>query len=160
MRNDCSAARLVTIIRWMDIIALIDEFEAGGQRVKDAIAGLTQEELRVFPVPGTWSIQQIVIHLQNADAVVVDRMKRIIAENNPLLIAFDENLWVKNLFYADQPAATAAELLDLTRRQFVHVLRRLPESAWEERTGIHNKRGKVTLGEMLEIYTKHLAHHL
>lgn len=124
------------------------------------VAGLSrEEELLALPVPGTWSIQQIVIHLQDADAVAVDRMKRIIAEETPLLIGFDENLFVKNLSYAEQSAAEAAELLDLTRRQFVRVLRRLPESAWS-RAGVHNQRGKLTLAEMLQMYVKHLDHHL
>jgi hypothetical protein len=143
----------------MDYNALIDQFEAGGPKFKAAIAGLSREQLLAFPVPGTWSIQQIAIHLQDADSVAVDRMRRIIAEDNPLLIGFDENEFVKNLSYEAQSAADAAELLDLNRRQFARVLRRLPASAWE-RTGVHNERGKVTLGGMLEMYTKHLEHHL
>jgi hypothetical protein len=139
--------------------ALIDQFEAGGARVKAVIAGLTREQLTAFPVPGTWSIQQIVVHLQDSDAVAIDRMRRIIAEETPLLIGFDENLFVKNLFYDEQSAADAAESLDLSRRQFTRVLRKLPETAWA-RAGVHNERGKITLGEMLEIYTKHLERHL
>jgi hypothetical protein len=138
---------------------LIDEFEAGGEKVKRVVAGLSRAELLAFPIPGTWSIQQIVVHLQDADAVAVDRMRRIIAEENPLLIGFNENLFVKNLFYEEQSAEMAAELLDMTRRQFTRVLRKLPESAWS-RTGVHNERGKLTLGDLLQIYVKHLDHHL
>jgi len=143
----------------MDYNALIDQFEGGGQKLKDAIAGLSREELLAFPIPGKWSIQQIAIHLQDADSVAIDRMRRIIAEENPLLIGFDENEFVKKLSYEAQSAADAAELLDLNRRQFAKVLRRLPATAWD-RTGVHNERGKVTLGQMLEMYTKHLEHHL
>lgn len=143
----------------MDSKALIDQFEAGGRKVKAAIAGLTRDDLMAFPVPGTWSIQQIVIHLQDSDAVALDRMRRIIAEDNPLLIGFDENRFTANLAYDQQSAADAAELIDLSRRQFTRILRRLPESAWE-RTGVHNERGKVTLGGMLEMYVKHLERHL
>jgi hypothetical protein len=143
----------------MDYNALIDQFEAGGANVKAAIAGLTPEELLSFPVPGTWSIQQIVIHLQDADAVAIDRMRRIAAEDKPLLIGFDENKFVKNLFYEEQSAADAAEGIDLSRRQWARVLRKLPESAWAK-FGVHNERGKVTLADMLDMYTKHLEHHL
>jgi hypothetical protein len=143
----------------MNMNPFIDQFEAGGAKVKAAIAGLSSEELQAFPVPGTWSIQQIVIHLQDADAVAVDRMKRIIAEENPLLIGFDENLYTRNLFYPEQSATDAAELLDLTRKQFARILKRLPDSAWT-RTGVHNQRGMLTLCGMLEMYVKHLEHHL
>jgi hypothetical protein len=143
----------------MNYAALIDQFEAGGPKVKAAIAGLSRDDLLAFPVPGMWSIQQVVIHLQDSDAVAIDRMRRIIAEETPLLIGFDENKFVKNLFYDEQSAADAAESLDISRRQFTRVLRKLPETAFA-RAGVHNERGKVTLGEMLEIYTKHLDRHL
>src|SRR4051812_21816558 len=119
----------------MDSKALIDQFEAGGRKVKAAIAGLRREGLTAFPVPGTWSIQQIVIHLQDSDAVALDRMRRIIAEDNPLLIGYDENKFTAKLAYDEQSAADAAELIDLSRLQFARILRRLPETAWE-RTGV------------------------
>jgi hypothetical protein len=50
-------------------------------------------------------------------------------------------------------------MLDLGRRQFARVLRRVHESAWS-RFGVHNERGKMTLLEILQVYTKHLEHHL
>src|SRR5437870_1911416 len=110
----------------MEHYALIDQFEAGGSKLKAAVAGLTREELLAFPVPGMWSIQQIAIHMQDSDAVAIDRMKRIIAEEKPpLLIGFDENKFVSNLSYEEQSAADAVELLDLSRKQFVKVLRRV-----------------------------------
>lgn len=143
----------------MDTKSLIDQFEAGGQKLKDAIAGLSPTQLLAFPVPGTWSIQQIVVHLSDMDLVAVDRMKRIIAEENPLLPSVNESLYVKNLFYDKQSPQTAAELLDLSRKQFAKVLRQLPESAFS-RTGIHTERGKITLAETLQTYVNHLEHHL
>jgi uncharacterized damage-inducible protein DinB len=143
----------------MDMKSLIDQFEAGGQKLKDAIAGLSPGQLLAFPVPGTWSIQQIVIHLSDMDLVAVDRMKRIIAEENPLLTSVNESLFVKNLFYDKQSAQTAAELLDLSRKQFAKVLRQLTESAFS-RTGIHTERGKITLTQTLQTYVNHLEHHL
>jgi uncharacterized damage-inducible protein DinB len=143
----------------MDQKALIEQFESGGPKLKAAIAGLTDDDLHAHPIPGTWSIQEIVIHLQDSDAVAIDRMKRIIAEENPLVIGYDENKYVSNLFYAEQSALDAAEQVDLSRKQFARVLRRLGESAWS-RTGVHNERGKMTLLEMLGLFTKHLEHHL
>ena len=143
----------------MDYKALIDRFEAGGQKIKDAIAGLSKADLTAFPVPGMWSIQQVVIHLQDSELVAVDRMKRIIAEDKPLLVGYDENEFVKNLFYDDQSVEDAAEVVDLARRQLARVLRKLPDAAWS-RFGIHNERGKVTLGEQVEMYTNHLERHL
>jgi uncharacterized damage-inducible protein DinB len=144
----------------MDQKALIDQFEAGGGKAKAAIAGLSREDLFAVPVPGMWSIQQVIVHLQDSEAVAIDRMKRVIAEAKPpLLMGYDENQYTANLSYDQQSAADAVEMVELGRRQFTKVLRKLPAAAWD-RFGIHSERGKLTLSELLQSFTKHLEHHL
>ena len=61
---------------------LIDRYAAGGSQLAPAIAGLSREQLNAFPVPGTWSIQQIVLHLMDSDLIASDRMKRVAAEES------------------------------------------------------------------------------
>ena len=39
------------------------------------------------------------------------------------------------------------------------ILRHLPPAAFE-RVGTHNERGKVKLGDMVEMYAQHLEHHM
>jgi hypothetical protein len=73
---------------------LIEEYEKGGDDLRMAVRGLEREDLLAFPVPGTWSIQQIVIHLLDSELVTADRMKRVIAEEKAALLSFDENRWV------------------------------------------------------------------
>ena len=138
---------------------LIDQFERGGDRVRAAVRGLERRDLLAFPVPGTWSIQQIVVHLLDSDLVAVHRMKRVAAEDVPLLLAYDETKFAQALFYDDQPVEKVLDLFDLNRRLFAPVLRRLPDEAFA-RFGVHNQRGKVTLGEMVGDYVGHVEHHL
>lgn len=138
---------------------LINEFERGGEKLRRSIEGLDEAQLKAFPVPGTWSIHQIVIHLQDSDLVGVDRMKRIAAEENPLLVGYNESLFADRLAYHDQSIEQAITLLDLARRQFARTLRALPREAFD-RTGIHNEVGKVTLASELKKYNEHLDHHL
>jgi hypothetical protein len=138
---------------------LIEHFAAGGEKLSLAVRGLTREDLVCFPVPGTWSIQQIVIHMQDSDLIAVDRMKRIIAEDEPTLIGYDETKFANALFNDEQSVEDALTLFDLNRRQFARVLRKLPDGAFD-RAGNHNERGRVTLGYMLKSYVDHLEHHL
>lgn len=139
--------------------SIISQFEQGAKDLQRAVDGLTREDCLAFPVPGTWSIQQIVIHLADSDLIGVDRMKRIIAEENPTLIGYNESLFVKNLFYEEQTIEDAVTLFVVNRRQFARVLRKLPDTAFD-RIGMHNEAGKVTLGTQLKKYNEHLAHHL
>src|SRR5215218_7786079 len=107
---------------------LIEHYSAGGEKLALAIRGLTHEDLLCAPPAdanvGRWSIQQVVIHCMDSDLVSVDRMKRMIAEDNPTLIGYDETKFVANLFYDDQPADAAAALVDANRKLFARVLRK------------------------------------
>ena len=139
--------------------SIIDKYEAGGEQLALAIRGLTREDLLAVPIAGKWSTQQVVIHLMDSDLIATDRMKRIIAEDNPTLIGYDETKFARNLHYDDQSAADAVKIFDLNRKMFAGVLRKLPDSTFQ-RSGMHNERGKVTLGDQINSYVKHLEHHL
>jgi DinB superfamily len=142
---------------------LIDQYESGPSRLRQAIAGLGRSELTWKPPAeaniGLWSIQQVVIHLLDSDLIGIDRMKRIAAEVNPLLIGYNETLFANSLFYEDQSVEDACTILELARRMFAGVLRKLPEAAFEK-TGIHNEIGKVVLGKQVEKYHEHFERHL
>ena len=142
---------------------LIEHYEAGGEKLALSIRGLTREDLLCLPPAdanvGRWSIQQIVVHCMDSDLVSADRMKRMIAEENPTLIGYDENKFAQHLFYDEQPAEEAAAVVDAHRKLFARVLRKLPESAWG-RKGTHNERGAITVGGYLKATVDHLEHHI
>ena len=138
---------------------LIEIYASGGQKLAASVRGLTQADLLAFPVPGTWSIQQIIIHLKDSELIAIDRMQRMIAEDNPLLLGYNETKFAGSLAYDKQSAEVAVTLFDLARKEFTKVLRTLPEAAFQRR-GIHNERGEVKLGSYLEHMIEHLDHHL
>jgi DinB superfamily len=123
------------------------------------IAGLSRDDLIAHPVPGTWSIQQIAIHLLDSDLAASHRMKRIIAEDTPLLIAYDETRFAATLGYHQQSVQAAADLFRLNRLHMGEILLAQPELAFA-RAGVHNQRGKVTLAEMVQMYVGHVEHHM
>ena len=137
----------------------IDQYARGIGLLSYATEGLTAEQLRSRPGPGDWSAAEVVIHLVDSDLVLADRMKRVIAEENPPLVAFDENKWTARLHYQDQTVGTAAMLFDLNRRHLLEVLRRLDDAAFE-RVGIHSERGPLRLGQLVAGAASHLDGHL
>ena len=137
----------------------IADYENDAAKVSRIIKGLTREDLLALPVPGMWSIQQVVVHLADSEQVFADRIKRVIAEDNPMLLAFDENKWSSNLHYNEQSAHDAGVMIELARMQIAQVLRALPDEAFS-RSGNHSVAGPVTLAELIVKATKHLEHHL
>jgi uncharacterized damage-inducible protein DinB len=137
----------------------IDQYEQGGARLRNAVAGLKRDNLLARPADGSWSIQQIVIHLQDSELVFADRMKRVIAEENPPLIGYDQSRFVQALFCDDQSADDAVAIVELNRRNMARILRKLPDAAYS-RIGTHNERGPLTLEQLVAGATQHLAHHL
>ena len=138
---------------------LIDEYLRQASVLPAAIKGLTAVELNAHPIPNTWSIRQIVLHVMDSDLIASDRMKRIIAEDNPTLIGFDESAFASNLFYDHLDAVMAGEIFAKNRLLTGEILNRLPAAAFL-RAGTHNQRGRVTLEELLKLYVQHFDHHM
>jgi len=143
--------------------SVIDEYEAGAKKLRASIEGLSNKQMLWIPPldggVGLWSIKEVVIHLMDSDLIGSDRMKRIVAEDNPLLIGYNEDRFASRLFYQHQSVEDALALFEINRRQFTLVLRKLSPETFE-RTGIHNESGKVTLGDQVKKYNEHLDHHL
>jgi uncharacterized damage-inducible protein DinB len=138
---------------------LVEQYAAGADRLAHAIVGLTRDDLAALPVPGTWSIQQIVLHMMDSDLISSDRMKRLIAEENPTLIGYDESAFARSLFYEALDAGLAADIFAKNRRLTAEILRRVPDEAFG-RFGTHSERGRVTLAQYLQGTVDHLEHHL
>ena len=138
---------------------IIDEYVRQASVLPAAIKGLSSAELNARPVSNTWSIRQIVMHLMDSDLIASDRMKRIIAEDNPTLIGFDESAFAARLFYDQLDAVMAADVFAKNRLLTGDILYRLPVEAFS-RAGTHNQRGRVTLGDLVKMYVQHLDHHM
>jgi len=138
---------------------LIEAFAAGAPVPGQSIKGLTKQELNSFPMPGTWSIQQIVLHLMDSHLIAADRMKRIIAEDRPTLIGYDESAFARSLFYDRLDAAMAAEVFRMNQEIMADILRALPGATFK-RVGVHNERGELTLASLVKGYVDHLEHHM
>jgi hypothetical protein len=138
---------------------LIDNYLAGAQVLRQAVRGMSREQLLARPVPGKWSTLEVVCHLADFEPVFADRMKRIIALERPTYFGADENRFAATLAYHDRDVEEELTIVERTRGQMARILRKQPDEVLH-RVGVHNERGPRTLGELLTMATNHIHHHL
>jgi len=138
---------------------LIRNYAAGFSCIETAIRGVSDEELDFTPSPDAWSVKEILIHLADAELVVVDRMKRIIAEDAPPMRTMYQELWARRLHYGKLDHEPYLRLFRLLRETMSEVLSELDEDAFD-RVGYHDERGEMTLRAVVERYTDHVESHV
>jgi DinB superfamily len=139
--------------------SLIEGYLSGLELVQQGVAGMTRQQLLARPVPGKWSTLEVVCHLVDSEQAWVHRMKRVIAEDRPLLVGYDETRFSAALGYQERDLEEELALLGGMRSQMARVLRALPAAAWN-RTGVHTERGLITLEQMVALEAEHITHHV
>jgi len=137
---------------------LLERLRRGPELVASVITGAAGAELDFVPAPGRWSIRQIVAHLADSEIVGADRLRRVIAEANPSLMAYDQDAWAKNLNYGRRKISESLDTLRRLRAGNYDLLKDLPEAALA-RTGTHNQRGLMTLRQLVEVIAEHAERH-
>ena len=108
-------------------------------------------------MPGTWSIQQIVIHMMDSDLIGADRMKRVAAEDRvPTLSATTNGLCRNHCSIDELDPQAACEVFEKNRRMTAEVLKRLPEAAFERDGRSQRARASDDPGRVFETYVGHL----
>jgi hypothetical protein len=141
-----------------DIPALLERYRRGPELLAVVLTGVFGEEEDFLTAPDKWSIRQIVAHLADAELVGAHRIRQVIAEENPTLIAFDQDAWTHNLDYGRRRPKQSLETFRRIRGENHELLKGLPESAFE-RTGNHSEDGPTTLLRLVEGYASHAESH-
>lgn len=138
--------------------SMIERYEAQSHELKHWVHGMTDHDLDAVPVPGTWSVRQLTVHMLDSDLIATHRMRRIAAEEKPLLVGYDETGFSRVPAINAGSLEDVAELFAINRRWTADFLRALPDAAFD-RQGVHTQRGLVTIGQFVEIYIRHVEHH-
>ncbi len=142
-----------------DYSALIDAYVRGPDLLRQAVDGMTAEQLDAVPIPGKWSTRQVVAHVTDFEPIYADRMKRVIAEFEPPLRGGDPDVFAAQLAYATRDVEAELELTSAVRRHVATILRTLSHADFQ-RTGIHNEAGPLSLEKLLVSITQHIPHHI
>jgi hypothetical protein len=98
------------------ISQLIDAYLVGPQSLRQAVAGTSRDQLVSRPIAGKWSTLEVICHLVDSNEAWMHRMKRVIAEERPLLIGFDEGHFAAGLAYHERELEEELSLFEQGRR--------------------------------------------
>ncbi len=111
------------------------------------------------PVPGKWSVLELVSHLADFEPLFADRMKRVLAGDATFLVPGDEDKFAANLDYQTRNLFRELEIIRSIRLQMARILTNMDETCWEKK-GHHMVKGPLTLEEILKGINYHIPHHL
>lgn len=139
---------------------LIGRYRDGHRVVVEALAGTEGDaaaELDRSPGEGEWSARQVVHHLADSETTSYIRLRRLLAEDDAVIPAYDENLFARRLHY-ERPIAASLEVLRAVRDASAELLDALTEEEWQ-RTGTHSDSGRYSVETWLELYATHAHDH-
>lgn len=143
----------------MSFDTLIADYLAGPAQLRQAVAGLNRDQLFAHPVAGKWSTHECVCHIADFEPVYIDRIKRVIAQENPTFFGGDPDLFASRLFYKDRETESELQLIAACRAHLGAILKQLGPADFE-RKGNHSEAGPMTLEKLLRNVTGHISHHI
>ena len=138
---------------------LIAEYLEGPRVVREAVAGMSESDLDAKPMPGRWSTREVVGHIADVDLIYADRIKRVIAEEVPVLFGGDPDTYAARLAYDRRDVDDEICLLEAIRFHVAHILRSLNSTDFL-RQAVHKEYGFITLESLLKQITNHIPHHV
>jgi hypothetical protein len=132
--------------------ALIQRYRDGHSAVVEALRGLKDDELD-RSASDEWTPRMIAHHLADSEMTSAIRLRKLIAEDSPVLTGYDEAQFAKKLT-SDRPIEPSLEAMRYARESTAQILDRLSEEDWH-RAGTHSERGAYTVEDWLTIYANH-----
>ena len=143
----------------MTLDQLLQQYEQGAELLRTAVSKARDDQFGINPIPGKWSIRQVICHLADFEPIYADRMKRVLVEENPTMFGGDPDVFAEGLHYENRNVYEELDLISVTRKQMARILRQTDVEDFQ-RTGVHSESGPLTLETLLERITQHIPHHV
>ncbi len=141
---------------------LLTVYKAGPTRLGGILAGLTDEELKARPREDKWSIQEIAMHVADAEIMGAARLRQALAEPGATFALYDQDAWTRALGYQSRDRKAlenAVRLFSALRTGSTLLLETAKEQDWTK-WGNHADWGPLTVRQLLELYADHGERHI
>jgi DinB family protein len=137
---------------------LIDQYKDGYRVVAEALVGATDEELDGRPAPGKWTAREIVHHLADSEMTSAIRLRKLLAEEHPVIQGYDQERFAEVLHYQERPIEPSLQAFRYARESTAQLFEHMTEADWRK-LGWHTEAGSYHTERWLEIYAAHAHGH-
>lgn len=137
----------------------IDALRALPRQIEELVQGLSEDSLRWRPSPGEWSIKEVCCHLRDFSEIGGERIRRMLSEDKPFLPAYDQEALARERDYQKESMPLVLTALRAFSGGLAYLLENLGEQEWQ-RTGRHEERGPISIGQYAQLLADHAREHL
>lgn len=125
---------------------------------REAVQGLTDEQLDTRYREGGWTLRQVIHHMPDSHMNSYCRFKFALTEDQPSLKAYPEDLWAELADGKTGPVETSLGLLENLHRRWIILLKSMSDQEFA-RSFRHSQHGLIRLDSTLMLYDWHSRHH-
>jgi hypothetical protein len=123
-----------------------------------ALVSRAGSALTVRPIPDEWSVLECIGHIADAEVVMSGRYRWVLAHDEPPLIGYDQDLWVRLRHRSDDPDELLDTFESLRGANIALWRRTTPED--RSRVGVHAERGRESYDTMFRMLAGHDRFHV
>jgi uncharacterized damage-inducible protein DinB len=140
--------------------AMIDQIAAAPVRLREAVSGLSDEQLDTPYRDGGWTVRQVIHHVPDSHLNAYIRTKLALSEDQPTIKPYDEAVWAEMEDSRSTPPEVSLTLLESLHARWVGLLRSLTDEQFA-RTFRHPEHGGLqTIDWLIALYSWHSRHHV
>ncbi len=142
-------------------LSLLQQFESSIDALIDFIKTAPAAAIDFRPnLPGAWSIRDHAVHFLDADTFAYGRVRLTVTQPGAEVFVWNEDAFQQHGRYETADALTSLETARALRHVVAAMARALVDTDWEAYYVRHAQRGRLTLADVLKLYTDHVQFHM
>jgi len=138
-------------------IATIESFP---ERLKKETIHLKNEQLDTPYRPNGWTVRQVIHHCAESHMNCFIRLKWALTENNPVIKAYEENLWGELYDNLNMPIQPTLSLLEGLHFRMAYLMKNLSQTELEKSFIHPENNSEYKIKQIIGSYAWHGEHHL
>lgn len=143
----------------LDSQDLLTDLTQVSQQLIEEVNDLRPAQATLSPALHEWSAKEVMCHLRDADRIYIERMQKMLQEDEPLLRAFYPEALATENNYQNQDWTLAFREFLAARQQLITIFNELRPGQWYK-AGMHQELGRINMFDIAQTITEHSRMHL